>query len=167
MADGVDSWKAGDLEPIERELSSPPPDTVLVLIARGKASARLAKAVEKAGGELREYEPPKPWQLPKWTAERAREEGLQLDGDAAKRLVEGAWIAAVAREAHTGRRAQGRPRSARARHLRDRRPRGRPTRRRADRRAHRGNRRARPRGGLSPRQPPVRIRAARDFLRAP
>jgi len=88
MADGVDAWKAGDLEPIERELSNPPPDTVLVLIARGKAPARLAKAVEQADGELREYEPPKPWQLPKWTAERAREEGLQLDGDAAKRLVE-------------------------------------------------------------------------------
>jgi len=88
MADGVDSWKAGDLDPLERELANPPPDTVLVLIARGKPSARLAKAVEKAGGELREYAPPKPWELPKWASERAREEGLELDRDAAKRLVE-------------------------------------------------------------------------------
>ncbi len=88
MADGVESWKAGDLDPLERELSNPPPDTVLVLIARGKPPARLAKAVEKAGGELREYDPPKPWELPKWAADRAREEGLELDRDAAKRLVE-------------------------------------------------------------------------------
>ena len=88
MVDGVDSWKAGDLEPLERELASPAPDTVLVLIARGKAPARLAKAVEKAGGERREYAAPKPWELPKWAAERAQEEGLRLDKDAAKLLVE-------------------------------------------------------------------------------
>jgi len=88
MADGVESWKAGDLEPLERELSAPAPDTVLVLIARGKPPARLAKAVEQAGGERREYEPPKPWELPKWAAERAQEEGLHLDKEAAKRLVE-------------------------------------------------------------------------------
>ncbi len=88
MADGVESWKAGELDALERELADPPPDTVLVLIARGKAPARLAKAVEKAGGELRDYAAPKPWELPKWAAERAREEGLELDRDASKRLVE-------------------------------------------------------------------------------
>ena len=88
MVDGVESWKAGDLEPLERELASPAPDTVLVLIARGKAPARLAKAVDKAGGERREYAAPKPWELPRWAAERAQEEGLRLDKDAAKLLVE-------------------------------------------------------------------------------
>jgi DNA polymerase-3 subunit delta len=87
MVEGVDAWKAGALEPLERELASPPPETVLVLIARGKPPARLAKAVEGAGGELREYAAPKPWELPKWAAERAREEGLRLDNDAARALV--------------------------------------------------------------------------------
>lgn len=88
MVDGVESWKAGDLEPLERELAAPPPDTVLVMIARGKPSQRLAKAVEQAGGERREYAAPKPWELPKWAAERAEEEGLALDKEAAKLLVE-------------------------------------------------------------------------------
>jgi DNA polymerase III subunit delta len=88
MVDGVESWKAGELEPLERELAQPPPDTVLVLVARGKAPARLVKAVEKAGGEKREYAAPKPWELPRWTAERAAEEGLQIDKEGAKLLVD-------------------------------------------------------------------------------
>jgi DNA polymerase-3 subunit delta len=88
LADNVEAWKAGDLEPLERELAAIPEGTVLVLIARGKPPAqRLAKAVEKAGGELREYAAPKPWQMPKWATERARDEGLNLDQEAAKALV--------------------------------------------------------------------------------
>ncbi|MDX6571168.1 MAG: polymerase subunit delta, partial [Gaiellales bacterium] len=87
LADGVEGWKAGDLDPLEHELKSVPEGTVLVLIARGKPPARLVKAIEKAGGEHREYASPKPWQMPKWAAERAREEGLNLDQEAAKALV--------------------------------------------------------------------------------
>src|SRR5919202_1020098 len=88
MVDGVESWKAGELDPLERGLAAPAPETVLVLIARGKAPARLVKAVESAGGERREYAAPKPWELPRWAIERAQEEGLQLDKEAAKLLVE-------------------------------------------------------------------------------
>src|SRR3954464_12626200 len=88
LADNVEAWKAGDLDALERELSAVPEATVLVLIARGKPPAqRLVKAIEKAGGEHREYAAPKPWQMPKWAAERAREEGLNLDQEAAKALV--------------------------------------------------------------------------------
>lgn len=87
MVDGVESWKPGVLEPLERELGAPAPDTVLVLVARGKAPDKLRKAVEKAGGELREYEAPKPRALPRWVAERAAEEGLTLDAEAARTLV--------------------------------------------------------------------------------
>jgi DNA polymerase-3 subunit delta len=87
LADGVETWKAAELDPLERELDPLPEATVLVLIARGKAPTRLVKAVEKAKGEHREYTAPKPWQMPKWAAERAREEGLNLDQEAAKALV--------------------------------------------------------------------------------
>ena len=87
MVDGVEAWKAGELEPLERELAAMPPATVLVLAARGKAPARLTKAVERAGGEVRECSAPKPWQLPRWVAERAREHGLRLDAEAVKALV--------------------------------------------------------------------------------
>ena len=67
LVEGVESWKAAQLEPLERALADMPPETVLVMIARGKAQARLAKAVEKATGEVREYEAPSARQLGKWT----------------------------------------------------------------------------------------------------
>jgi DNA polymerase-3 subunit delta len=87
LADFVQSWKAGDLDPLERAIADMSPDTVLVLIARGKVQARLAKAVQKAGGEVRAYEAPKPWEMHKWVIARARDEGLTLDSEAAKTLV--------------------------------------------------------------------------------
>jgi DNA polymerase III subunit delta len=87
LVDDVEVWKAGQLEPLESALAELPPDTVLVLIARGKSAKQLSKAVEKAGGETREYSAPKPWELPKWCVGHARELGLQLDNEAAKELV--------------------------------------------------------------------------------
>lgn len=87
LTDNVEAWKAGDLDPLERALADPAPDTVLVLIARGKPQQRLVKAVTAAGGEVREYTAPKPWHMPKWAAERAAEAGLRLDQEAAKALV--------------------------------------------------------------------------------
>jgi len=87
LVDGVDAWKAGDLDPLERQLVAGGDDTILVLIARGKPPARLAKAVEGAGGEVREYAAPKPWEMPRWVVSRSRDHGLTLDSEAAKALV--------------------------------------------------------------------------------
>jgi DNA polymerase-3 subunit delta len=87
LVDGAESWKAGDLEPLEQALAAPAPDTVLVVIARGKPVQRLCKAIEGAGGEVRSYAAPKPWEMPKWVVERARETGLVVDAEAAKALI--------------------------------------------------------------------------------
>jgi DNA polymerase III subunit delta len=87
LVDQVQAWKPAQLEPIEAALAELPPDTVLVLIARGKAQKPLVAGVKKAGGEAREYAAPKPWHLPKWATERAGEEGVQLDSETAKELV--------------------------------------------------------------------------------
>jgi DNA polymerase III subunit delta len=87
LVDDAGAWKVGALAPVEGALAGLPPDTVLVLIVRGKAPKQLRAAVEKAGGEVREYRAPKPWHLPKWCIERGRELGLELDGEAAKELV--------------------------------------------------------------------------------
>lgn len=87
LVDGVESWKAAQLDPIESALATMPPDTVLVMVARGKAQTRLCKAVEKAAGEVREYEAPKARELGKWTMERAAEQNLKIDGDGARTLV--------------------------------------------------------------------------------
>ena len=87
LVDNAEAWKAGDLDPLEQALADPAPDTVLVLIARGKPQQRLVKAVTKGGGDVREYTAPKPWQMPNWVVERATECGLRLDQEAAKALV--------------------------------------------------------------------------------
>jgi DNA polymerase-3 subunit delta len=87
LVDGVEAWKPTALAPLERALAAMPPVTTLVLIGRGKVAPGLAAAVEGTGGEVRSYEAPKPWKMPQWVAERAREEGLQLDADASKALV--------------------------------------------------------------------------------
>jgi DNA polymerase III subunit delta len=87
LVDDAGAWKASQLGPLEAVLADMPPESVLVLIVRGKALKQLCKAVEKAGGEVREYAAPKPWELPKWTIERGRELGLEVDGEAAKELV--------------------------------------------------------------------------------
>lgn len=87
LVDGVESWRAGELGPLEKALVDMPPDTTLVLLARGRAPSRLGDAVEAAGGETRDYAGPKPWEMPRWVVERAAGEGLQLDSEAAKALV--------------------------------------------------------------------------------
>jgi len=87
LVDDVGAWKAAELTPLEAALVDLPPETVLVLIARGKAPKQLSKATEKAGGEVREYAAPKPWELPKWCVGHARELELHLDQEAAKELV--------------------------------------------------------------------------------
>lgn len=87
LAEDVAAWKAAELAPLVTALESIPPDLVLVLIARGKPLKGLVKAVESAGGEVKEYDAPKPWELPRWAVARARELGLLLDPEAAKLLV--------------------------------------------------------------------------------
>lgn len=87
LVDGVESWRAGAMAPLERALADMPPDTTLVLLARGRAPSKLAEAVAAAGGETREYAGPKPWEMPRWVSERAAAEGLRLDAEAAKALV--------------------------------------------------------------------------------
>jgi DNA polymerase-3 subunit delta len=87
LVDDAGAWKAAQLGPLEATLADMPPDTVLVAIVRGKPRGQLAKMIEKAGGEVREYAAPKPWELPKWTVERGRELGLRVDKEAAKELV--------------------------------------------------------------------------------
>jgi DNA polymerase III subunit delta len=87
LVEGVEGWKAGALEPLEQAMADVPPDTVLVLLARAKVPKRLADVVKKAGGAVHEYGAPKPWELPGWVVERAREEGLQLDPETAKALI--------------------------------------------------------------------------------
>jgi DNA polymerase-3 subunit delta len=87
LIDGIESWKATALDPLESALADPPPETVLVMVSRGKAPARLCKAVEKAGGEVADCAAPKPKELNRWALERAAEQNLKLDGKGVQTLV--------------------------------------------------------------------------------
>ena len=87
LVEDAGAWKAGELAPLEGWLADVSPDTVLVLLVRGKPLKALRDAVDKAGGEIRECQAPKSWELPKWAVERGGELGLQLDPEAAKELV--------------------------------------------------------------------------------
>lgn len=87
LADDAGAWKAGELDPLTAAIGAMPPDTVLVLIVRGKPLKGLLKAVEAAGGEVRQHAAPKPWEMPKWVIARAADAGLHLDAEAAKTLL--------------------------------------------------------------------------------
>ncbi len=87
LADDVSTWKAAEIDPLVKAIGSMPPDTVLVLIARGKPLKGLMKAVEEVDGEVREHSAPKPWEMPRWVSARASEQGVQMDSEAAKELV--------------------------------------------------------------------------------
>ena len=88
LAEDVSAWKAGDIAPLLDALAAMPPDTVLLLLVRGKPLKGLTKAVEGAGGEVREHAAPKPWEMPRWVSVRAGEAGVRIGSEAAKVLVE-------------------------------------------------------------------------------
>jgi DNA polymerase III subunit delta len=88
LVDGVDGWGKGDAERAVEALGQIPPETTLALVAHGKAPAGLAKAVEKAGGEVLSFDVPRERELPKQLVADARELGFDLEPAAARLLVE-------------------------------------------------------------------------------
>jgi DNA polymerase III subunit delta len=83
----VDRWKAADAKTIAGYLTSPAPDTVLALVgAETKKGSPLGKACAKTGDVLI-YDVPKR-RLPDWVAKRFGEHGVEIDGEAARVLVE-------------------------------------------------------------------------------
>ncbi len=88
LADGVDRWRDKQLDPVAVALGSLPPDLTVVLIARAKAPAKLAKAVKAAGGEIHEFEAPKARDMPRLLVSEAERLGFALEPAAARVLVD-------------------------------------------------------------------------------
>ena len=88
LADGIERWRDKQLEPVLAALSELPPDLTLVLICRDKPAAKLSKAVQKAGGEVHEFEAPKAREMPRVLVGEAQRLGFRLDPAAARLLVE-------------------------------------------------------------------------------
>ncbi len=88
LVDGIEAWGKGDAEKAVAALGQIPPETTIALVAHGKPPAGIAKAVEKAGGEVLSFGLPKPRDLPKQLVADARELGFDLEPAAARLLVE-------------------------------------------------------------------------------
>jgi DNA polymerase III subunit delta len=87
LADGVERWRDRQLEAVAAAVAELPPDLTLVLIARAKAPAKLAKAVKAAQGEIHEFEAPKAREMPRVLVGEAQGLGFRLDPAAARVLV--------------------------------------------------------------------------------
>lgn len=87
LADGVERWKAAEVESVAAGLAEATPDVTVVLVARGKAPKGLAEAVEKAGGEVRNFGAPSKRDLPSWLVAGARERRFRLAPQAARALI--------------------------------------------------------------------------------
>ena len=88
LVDGIEGWAKGDAEKAVDALGQIPPDTTVALVSHGKPPAGIAKAVEKAGGEVLSFEVPRARDLPKQLVADARELGFELEPTAARLLVE-------------------------------------------------------------------------------
>jgi DNA polymerase-3 subunit delta len=92
IADGVERWKDSQVEPVLEALATVDPETLTVAFfaredAKLKLPAGLAKAVEKAGGQIAEESQVKPRALPGWVVKAGDDLGLKVDNLAAKALV--------------------------------------------------------------------------------
>ncbi len=88
LADGVERWRDKQLDAVAAALGELPPDLTVVLIARAKAPAKLAKAVKAAKGEIHEFEAPKAREMPRVLVGEAKRLGFRLDPGAARMLVD-------------------------------------------------------------------------------
>ena len=88
LVDGVHRWRDKQLDAVAAAAQSLPPDLSVVLIARDKPPAKLVRAVEKAGGEIHEFEAPRAREVPRMLIADAQRMGFRLDPAAARMLVD-------------------------------------------------------------------------------
>jgi DNA polymerase III subunit delta len=88
LADGIERWRDKQAEAVAEAVGGLPPDLTVVLIARGKAPAKLLRAVKAAGGDVHDFQTPKPRDMPRTLAAEAGRLGFGLEPGAARLLVE-------------------------------------------------------------------------------
>ena len=88
LAGHVERWSEKDQAAVREALGELPADVSVVLVAHGKPAAKLAKAVEAAGGEVHVFEAARPRDLPRRLVADAKQRGFRLDPAAAKLLAQ-------------------------------------------------------------------------------
>jgi DNA polymerase III delta subunit len=87
LADGVERWRPAEQDAVAAALGSLAPDTTVVLVAHGKAPAKLARAVEARGGELLAYDAPRGRAMSRHLVSEAAARGFRLEPAAAELLI--------------------------------------------------------------------------------
>ncbi|HTU13920.1 MAG TPA: DNA polymerase III subunit delta [Solirubrobacterales bacterium] len=87
LADRIEKWGKRQAERVTEAVLAAPPDTTIVLIARGKVPADMAKVVKKVGGDVLSFEAPAAQQLPPHLIKLAAARGYELTSDAARFLI--------------------------------------------------------------------------------
>lgn len=97
LADGVDKWKAADVEPVAQAIASLGSEaaasagaqaTTVVLIGAKKPLAAIDKAVAGVGGEVKEFKAPGVKALPGWLQAQAGALDVTLNEDAARMMID-------------------------------------------------------------------------------
>jgi DNA polymerase III subunit delta len=88
VVEGVERWRAEDVEAVATYLESPSASSVLALVAEGAIrQAALVRTLEKAGQVLR-FDVPKPRDPSGWVRAEFERVGARADAEAARALVE-------------------------------------------------------------------------------
>jgi len=88
LADGVERWREKQQQAVAEAVGALPPELTVVLVARAKAPAKLAKAVKAAKGEIHEFEAPKARDMPRLLVADAKRLGFALEPAGARILVD-------------------------------------------------------------------------------
>ncbi|MCO5316165.1 MAG: hypothetical protein M9938_08390 [Solirubrobacterales bacterium] len=87
LADGIEKWGKRQAGLVAEALLGAPPETTVVLIARGKVPGEIGSAVKKVGGESLGYRAPEGNELIGHLVTEARNRGFSLDPEAARLLI--------------------------------------------------------------------------------
>ncbi len=87
LADHIEKWGKRQAERVTEAVLGAPPDTTIVLIARGKVPADMAKAVKKVGGDVLSFSAPSAQELPTHLIRLAAARDFELTPEAARFLI--------------------------------------------------------------------------------
>ncbi|HEV7918027.1 MAG TPA: DNA polymerase III subunit delta [Solirubrobacterales bacterium] len=91
LADGVENWRAADVDPAVKALAALADgdlNAVAVLICRKKPLKAIQQGVEALGGEVREFKPPAAKDLPGWLTTQSKQLGVELEPAAARLIID-------------------------------------------------------------------------------
>ena len=88
VVEGVERWRAEDVEAVRTYCTAPVPGAVLALVATEPPKSKTLAEVCAAAGQVLAYDAPKPRDLPEWVRAQFERAGARADRDAARALVE-------------------------------------------------------------------------------